>query len=658
MPGEDFVTKSHFLIMKRLYFKTLIVLLCVLFFPSISYAGKDKPEYNVNRIPKSLLKNAHAVVRDHQIVFQVHSLDRAVLKEKMVVTILDKYGEDYAKLQQYYDLFSKVSDIKGTIYYGDGTKMRGLKREEIKDYSAVSSYSIYESSRAKYADPRINVFPYTIEYTYEIRYNGILEYPDFYPQPGCNLSIEYASFQVEMPFNTKIRFWENSSFNGQCNKHRSAKGEVHKWELKSVPAIQNEPWQSLITDQAPIVLLSPSKFSLDNNAGSMESWDSFGEWINLLNKDRQELPPTTSAVLQELVKGIDNPRDRIKKVYQYVQKNSRYVSIQYGIGGYQPFSATEVDNWGYGDCKALSNYTRACLQAVGVESIYTLVWAGDKAMEIPKDFPSSLFNHAILAVPCEKDTIWLECTSQVMPFGYLGSFTENRPVLLNTVEGGVFTRTPKYADKINARKSYVEVTLTDAWNADILTEDCYSGVLVDERIGLNRAHNNYQEQYLYKTIAVPTFTINKFKSEVKGDILPQVNESIEIQAEEYAVKSGSSVLVPACPVQKTVELLPNDLNRESDIFIRRGRRELDSIYIEFPKGFEVEALPDETREETKYGSYSKRVTFLVNGRLLVIREFLLKSGTYPKEEYNDLRAFLKRVHKSDKQQIVLRESLM
>ena len=136
--------------------------------------------------------------------------------------------------------------------------------------------------------------------------------------------------------------------------------------------------------------------------------------------------------------------------YEYVQSKTRYVSIQEGIGGLQPFPASIVDKYGYGDCKALSNYTVALLQEVGVKSFYTKIRAGEGEPDLLLDFPAQQTNHVVVAIPNDKDTIWLECTSQTNPFGYTGSFTGDRYALMITEEGGKIARTPSFSAKISA----------------------------------------------------------------------------------------------------------------------------------------------------------------------------------------------------------------
>ena len=156
--------------------------------------------------------------------------------------------------------------------------------------------------------------------------------------------------------------------------------------------------------------------------------------------------------------------DRAKEIiiYNYLKKNFRYVSIQLGIGGFKPTSAEITDERKYGDCKALSNYMMAVLNCLNIKSYVALVNAGPRQEAVDEDFPCNRFNHMIVCIPGEKDSVWLECTSRTTDFGVLGSFTENRNALLITDSiGGVLVPTPRSRPFENAMNTYSTVDLQE-----------------------------------------------------------------------------------------------------------------------------------------------------------------------------------------------------
>jgi len=98
------------------------------------------------------------------------------------------------------------------------------------------------------------------------------------------------------------------------------------------------------------------------------------------------LLPATIEKVHTLVKGISDEREKIKLIYKYLQSKTRYVSIQLGIGGWQPIEASVVDQVGYGDCKALSNYAISLLKEAGIKAYFALVNSGSSFTQIRETF--------------------------------------------------------------------------------------------------------------------------------------------------------------------------------------------------------------------------------------------------------------------------------
>ncbi len=98
-----------------------------------------------------------------------------------------------------------------------------------------------------------------------------------------------------------------------------------------------------------------------------------------MNNGRDVLPDATKRKIRDITKDLKTIEEKARALYAYLQGKTRYVNIQLGIGGLQPFDATTVDQTGYGDCKALSNYMVAMLKEAGVKGYYSTIMAGDNA---------------------------------------------------------------------------------------------------------------------------------------------------------------------------------------------------------------------------------------------------------------------------------------
>ncbi|NJM16923.1 MAG: transglutaminase family protein [Bacteroidales bacterium] len=123
--------------------------------------------------------------------------------------------------------------------------------------------------------------------------------------------------------------------------------------------------------------MSPNRLSYNGYVGDFTNWQSYGKWVYRLIEGRDELLPGVAEEIRNLTVNGANIKEKIATVYQYMQKRTRYVYVYSGIGGFQPVTAKDVHMYGYGDCKALSNYTKALLKAAGIESIYTEIGSGE-----------------------------------------------------------------------------------------------------------------------------------------------------------------------------------------------------------------------------------------------------------------------------------------
>ena len=181
-------------------------------------------------------------------------------------------------------------------------------------------------------------------------------------------------------------------------------GQVVEVSAQSLPPLESEPYDLPLHQTMPVVYFAPSDFRYAGTEGNMATWQDFGRWQYALLQGRDGLDEAFCQQLHALTDTCSTDRQRVRLLYDYLAANTRYVSIQLGIGGWQPIAAEEVHRTGFGDCKGLSNFMAAMLREVGVESVYTIISTRNE--RLLTDYASiSQMNHAILQVPLPGDTL-------------------------------------------------------------------------------------------------------------------------------------------------------------------------------------------------------------------------------------------------------------
>ena len=402
---------------------------------------------------------------------------------------------------------------------------------------------------------------------------------------------------------------------------------------------------------------SPPKASrIENYFGRADNWETLGKFFYQLNQGRQEIPSELKLKIDELTAGIDDPIRKAEVLYQYMQNQTRYVSIQLGLGGWQTYDADYVFRNGYGDCKALTNYMKSMLAYLNIPSYSALVYAGEREPDIRTDFPSNQFNHVILCIPQANDTTWLECTSSTNPFGYLGDFTENRHVLMLTANGGKLIKTPGSTAAMNRQVRQTEIALDPKGNAKVKVHTESSGFQQDRlRFYAEEASSREQERYLRRRIDAGSFTLEEYSFEEKTPTeVPTYMLDYRLQANNWAKASGPRLFIMPNVLER-VEGVPEEMEvRTQPVVLRYDYLDIDTVLYRLPAGYTIESLTDEGVEfETVFGSYQAQVKMIDPQTLRYTRRLQMEAIQLPPSYYQELRNFYQQINKADKMQVVL-----
>jgi tetratricopeptide (TPR) repeat protein/transglutaminase-like putative cysteine protease len=170
-------------------------------------------------------------------------------------------------------------------------------------------------------------------------------------------------------------------------------------------------------------------------------WKQIAQWYAKLQGERMTVDDSVRKKAQEITKGADTSTEKARRLYDFVARNVRYVSISLGVGRYQPHSAADVLQNGYGDCKDKHTLYSALLRAEGIQSYPVMIHSTRK---LDVDVPSpAQFDHVITAARLGTGLTWLDTTPEVTPYGLiLYQLRNKQAVLASDDSDGGLQRTP------------------------------------------------------------------------------------------------------------------------------------------------------------------------------------------------------------------------
>lgn len=614
-------------------------------------------KFTVASIADSLKANANAVIRLEQLDISIASQRKMTVKIKRVITVFNQAGMSAIDAYQHYDATNSISNIQAIVVDALGNEIKKIKRKDFKDHSAVDGGTLYSDSRVLYLDYTPISYPFTLIFESETVTATTAFIPRWYPLSEYQVGVEKSVLHVNYPENLGFKKKERNFPHKNIVKITDSPTQL-QYEATQLIPLKYEDLSPAFEEIVPNVMMGLELFHLEGVDGSAKTWEEFGKWwADKILAGTTEISEETKQKIRNIVGNETDPLKKAQLVYDFVQQKVRYISIQEGIGGWKPMLASDVDRLGYGDCKALTNYTQALLSAVGVTSYYTKVFGDRTKRDITKDFVSQQGNHIILAIPNEGRYTWLECTSQTDPFGFQANFTDDRDVLIIKPEGGEIIHTKIYEPIENSQRSLGHFII-DA-NGDFLGEIQIAsrGTQYGQKERIEHMQPDEKEKH-YKEY---WSNINNLKLEKitfennKKDIL--FTEKAKLAAQKYGAFVGNKMMVVLNAYNQYSGGVKRIRNRKVPFEIARGFVDEDEITIQLPNGFALEFLPPAFERKTKFGTYSFTCEKKENNTLLYKRIFTVNTGKYSNKEYDEYRLFLEQVSQNDNAKIILTKTL-
>ena len=593
----------------------------------------------------------NAIVLEDTESFTMSSATSGSYQVRKSVRVLNESGLSGAVFQEYTDPFRSITSFKGTLEKEGGKPLK-LKKDDLVMVSLASGLA--EDGYINVYEPSAS-FPFTVTYEYTVTYRkGVASFPAFMPVSDEKVKLEKASYTLQVPSDTEIKYVASKA--GQLQKE-TGKADTYRWEFPVYDGYTDEflmpSWREIV----PFVMACPVVFTYAGVTGSQETWEDAGAWAYGLKLDTEDLPEAFVAQLKEMTAVAGSNLEKIRILYDYLRDHTRYVSVQLGIGGYKPFPASVVHKTGFGDCKGLSNYMQAMLEAVGIPSFYTLVNT-DRADFLPGYAGIGQMNHVMLSVPLPErsDTLWLECTNPSVPLGYRHEDVAGHEVVVNTPEGGVPIRVPAYADTLSREVRELEVSLQADASARLSVR---RSLYLDETEGWTEIRQWKPDKRRSRLTAGLSFqpqevnlegVRDNFRDYAGRDYCPWMEISYSLDTRKYGNAGKDRLFIPANPFLVSGSL-PRG-KRQNDLVCKRGSIERDHIRIHLPDGYTPENLPRPVSLDTEWGRFTFSAE--VEERDIVIDyEMIIKRFRESPDRFDDFRTFMRAVNKAYQAELVL-----
>ena len=398
-------------------------------------------------------------------------------------------------------------------------------------------------------------------------------------------------------------------------------------------------------------LMPPSEETVARvQASSYATWDDFGAWWWNLIDSGITVSPEMKTKVAELVDGKATLREKVSAIYGFVANDIRYNAWEFGVHGYQPYTAPVIFSRQFGDCKDKGILIRAMLSEIGVEAYPVLILRTADGRHGGRRFEEDLelamvnhFNHCIAYIPAQQDlpAMFVDGTARLHPLNVLPYDDRGAQVLIVKPEGIERVRIPfsEAADNTMAQ----EFTLTyDAGGAADIQMVMQPTGRFDPRMRNAFAGGDQERKETVERILTSLF--GPLEGDPTYDIpdVEQLEEALVLQfggrASNLARNVEDGLEIPfMLDRQGLLQSLASEATRSTDLLMDSPLVRDITYEIQLPDGWTLDVPSTAIYGSTDDASYRWEIETLDGGIYRVHERFELLTHRIPVDRYQAFR---------------------
>jgi hypothetical protein len=272
--------------------------------------------------------------------------------------------------------------------------------------------------------------------------NTDYEIPDPHMVPFFIISpyISYYNTTFTLNIDEKIEIKIDTFNLGKVNLNysRSQSGKIitHKWDINKTETLKYEDSGPSSNYLAPQIIFRIRNYQVNNEKiDVLDDIEDLHKWYSEFLTSCDESIDLFRQISDSIVGNCSSDFEKANLIYNWVQKNIRYIAFEAGYASVIPEKASLVYASRFGDCKGMSNLLYKLLVSQNLNAY--ICWVGTRILPYKyTDTPSTVVdNHMIVAIRLNDTLMYLDPTHSNLSFGMPSPFIQGKEILINIRTG-------------------------------------------------------------------------------------------------------------------------------------------------------------------------------------------------------------------------------
>lgn len=579
-----------------------------------------------------LIERTVELKKDYSSIEKIHIIIRI---QKEEAKSLGEIPIDYDRS------FEEIKDIKAFVTTPDGKRMN---YKSIQDLTPYSGEPLYSDSRTKVITMP-NVIPgsiinwqATIVNKKPIIKGAFWDKFDF----AFEAPVKSLAYKLIIPRGISIQILNH---NTDIKPHikESNNSLIYSWSDENLAKFEPEEYMPPYDEFYKYVIVS-----------SIKDWSDIAVWYKDLTDKNLKISTAMKDKVSALINGKDNEAQKIQAIMEYIQDNFRYVSMSFGYHRYEPHPTEEVFNNKYGDCKDQVLVFMAMLKEAKITSYPVLYCDEDSGNPKDKLPMPAYFNHAILAIPIDGKTHYVDILQKGYLFNEVPLSLESGYVFVINDKAGYFEQLSILDESENATLKESKIIIREDGSALIETTSQWSK---DYSINFRKGWKNMTDKQKAEFMESldEAHTVGGKMLERKWENLDteygKIKILIKYEIPHWTAVMGEFMIFGGQDYERNTSFAKE--KRIYPMVFRSNSLNKYVIIYEIPEGFEIANLPKEVHLETEFADFFRG--FKINGNTITetgIRRY--KHSRLPVADYSKVKDFYNKLSQLTKEKIIIK----